>query len=313
MAGPLKILSLDGGGVRGAVTAQFLELLEKELPDGIFGTFDLFAGTSAGALTALHLAVNKASAKECVDLFNLENARIFMDKSMWDRILPIETGPKYDGKGKQQILLKMFGESKLRQDAKKPVLVTAYDIVMRRIVVYKSSGGSDTDHDPSVVEIAAASSAAPTFFPTVRAATDPPRWLADGGLAANNPAMVVLAEALRQGRTVDDIKLVSIGTGVPTRDKHRADEMGRESQSWGGLGWLGHGLIEHLFSGGSSAVEYQCAQILGCDNYIRVDGPLDGASDDMDDVSEGNINNLKRLGQEWYRTHGQPVLKLLRG
>jgi hypothetical protein len=112
------------------------------------------------------------------------------------------------------------------------------------------------------------------------------------------------------GASITDIRLLSIGTGTPTRDKHQGDKMGEASQNWGPLGWIGHGLIDHFFSGNSTTVEYLCSQVLA-DGFVRVNGFLDGASDDLDDVSAGNINNLMRLGQRWYRDHGSRALDLL--
>lgn len=310
MAKPFTILSMDGGGIRGVITAQFLVQLEQELGRPIFDAFDYFAGTSTGALIALHLAVNKATAQDCLNLYSLDNGRRIMDKSVWDRMLPIENEPKYDGVGKRQVLTEVFRNARL-MEAKKPVLVTTYDIVRREAAVFKSEGGSNVDERTTVVEVADATSAAPTYFPTVKTASDPPRWLVDGGLAANNPAACALAEALRSGYSPDAIRIVSIGTGTPTRDADKGDDMGRASQKWGAVGWITHGLIDHFFAGGSTAVDYLCKQVLG-ERFVRVNGPLEGALDDLDAVTEGNLNNLKRLGQLWFDRIGGDVVRLLR-
>ncbi|MCK5343231.1 MAG: patatin-like phospholipase family protein, partial [Candidatus Heimdallarchaeota archaeon] len=203
-----------------------------------------------------------------------------------------------------------FKDKRIR-DVKKPVLITAYDIILRQIVVFKSKGGSDADYNPKLVEVADATTAAPTYFPTVKSKDDPNRWLVDGGLSANNPSMCALAEALKT-HSPDKIKLLSIGTGIQTRGKEKADELGQESQEWGGIGWLTHGLIDHLFAGNTTATDYHCKQILG-DNYIRVDGPLEYCKDDLDDVSQGNIDNLKRMGREWYEQFGEDVMGFLDG
>lgn len=309
MAKPFTILSLDGGGIRGVITAQFLVQLEHALGRRVFDAFDYFAGTSTGALIALHLAVNKATAQECLNLYSLDNGRRIMDKSVWDRWLPIENEPKYDGVGKRQVLTKVFGKTRL-VEAKKPVLVTTYDIVKREAAVFKSDGGSNVTAGTSVVEVADATSAAPTYFPTVKTSSDPPRWLVDGGLAANNPAACALAEALKRGYTPAQIRLVSIGTGTPTRGADKGDDMGRASQKWGALGWIMNGLIDHFFAGGSTTVDYLCRQVLG-PNFVRVNGPLEGALDDLDAVTEGNLNNLKRLGQSWFERFGKDVGALL--
>lgn len=306
----IRILSIDGGGIRGAIPAHFLALLEQDLGgESIFGAFDYFAGTSAGALIALHIAANRASGADCDALFDFETASQVMNKSVWDEWLPVETGPRYDGTGKRRILRETFGTARIKSVAK-PVLVTAYDVVQRRVVVFKSAGGSDAQDDPSIVEVADASSAAPTYFPTVETSSDPHRWLVDGGLAANNPAACALAEAIRNGYTPDAIRIVSLGTGTPTRPADDGDKLGRASQDWGAIGWMRHGLIEHFFAGSSTTVDYLCLQVLGS-NWARVNGPLTHASDDLDAVSRGNIANLKRLAEAWYARDGARVRALL--
>lgn len=300
--GKRYILSMDGGGIRGAATARFLELLEEGLGCSLYNKFDIFAGTSTGALLALLIAVNKASGRECVNLYAPSNARRMMNKSLWDRYLPVQNVPKYDGKGKRGLLKSIFAEKRL-SDAGKKVLVTAYDIQKRKVHIFKNTRKKEGMADPLIVDIADATSAAPTFFPTVHTAEG--QWLVDGGVAANNPTMCAYAEA-RRIWPEDEIKVVSVGTGNQIRAIN-----GRKSQKWGGLEWLGHGLMDILFDGPMSAVDYQCEWILGEERYIRVNGELRGCDDDMDNVSEGNINNLKRLGEAWYGKFGNKIIKML--
>lgn len=305
-----RILSLDGGGIRGAATAQFLKALEAALPRSIYQSFDYFAGTSTGGLIAL-LAVNQASTDDCVTLYNADNGGQIMDKSVWDRMVPIylQTAPKYDGKGKTKVLKRVFKQQRLRS-ASKPVLITAYDINQRQIVVFKSDGGSESEYNPPVWEVADATSAAPTYFPTVKSSAEPSKWLVDGGVAANNPSMCALAEAIKKGVPLADIRMVAVGTGIPCRGSDDANQTGEASRNWGGVEWLKHGLIDHLFAGSMGAVDYWCKQILG-ENFIRVNGPLTYARDDIDDVSEGNIFNLRRMGDEWFKLYGKQVSALI--
>jgi hypothetical protein len=307
---PFRILSLDGGGIRGAATAQVLFELEQDLAVPLYDAFDLIAGTSTGGLSALYLAAERAEGEELVDLYGADNARRIMDKSFWDRRLPMQSEPKYDGTGKTEVLTEFFADKRIR-DVTKPVLVTAYDLITRSVVVFKSYGGSDSAHNPTLREVANATSAAPTFFPTIETSDEPPRWLVDGGLAANNPSMCALAEALRDGNKLEDVRLLSIGTGVPIRGAEDPAAMGRDSQGWGGVEWLQHGLIDHLFAGNSTTCEYQCDVLLGV-NHVRVNGPLTQASDDIDDVSNANIENLKRTGTQWYEQHEPAIRNLMR-
>lgn len=309
MAKAFRILSLDGGGIRGAATAQVLYELEQDLGASLYDSFDLIAGTSTGALIAIYLAAEQADGEDLLSLYSVDNARRIMDKSIWDEHLPVQSQPKYDGEGKREVLNEYLGNRRI-QDVAKPLLVTAYDIVMRRVVVFKSQRGSDAAYNPLLKEIADATSAAPTYFPTVETSDSPPRWLIDGGVAANNPSMCALAEALREGHALEDIRLLSIGTGTPARGADDATAMGRASQSWGGIGWLRNGLIEHLFAGNTSTCGYQCEVLLG-ERYVRVDGPLMHASDDLDAVSRGNIQHLRALGRQWYEDNERLIRALL--
>ncbi|MBL4780805.1 MAG: hypothetical protein JKX92_01065 [Porticoccaceae bacterium] len=79
----------------------------------------------------------------------------------------------------------------------------------------------------------------------------------------------------------------------------------------GGIEWLEHGLIDLLFAANSSTCEYQCKTLLG-DRHVRIDGPLTRANDDLDDVSTGNIENLRRHGTEWYQQKQPQIQALMR-
>lgn len=306
-----RILTIDGGGIRGAASARFLSRLEADYGQSLFQAFDYFAGTSTGALIALHMAVNKASAAACYSLYNAKNARELFDASAWDRLIPIylQNQPKYDGKGKKKVLRRVFGKKHIKS-AKKPVLVTAYDLNDRQIVVFKSDGGDEAGYNPLVSEVADASTAAPLYFPTVESGSTPPKWLLDGGLAANNPSICALAEALKKDIKPKDIRLVSIGTGKPNRGHESPDQTGRASQHWGGMEWIKNGLIDHIFAGNMGAADYICKQVLD-KKYVYVNSALNQASDDMDNVTQGNLAQLEKLGDEWYATFGTKTLELL--
>lgn len=307
-----RILTINGGGIRGVASARFLSRVEAEYGQSLFGAFDYFAGTSTGALIALHMAVNKASAADCSALYNANNAHEIFDATPWDRLVPVylQTKPKYDGKGKRKMFRRVFGQKRI-QNAKKPVLVTAYDMIDRQIIVFKSDSGDEAGHNPQVWEVADASTAAPMYFPTVESHSKPAKWLLDGGLAANNPSICALAEALKKGINPKDIRLVSVGTGMPNRGVGTARKTGQASQHWGAMEWIKNGLIDHIFAGNMGAADYICKQILDS-NYLYVNSPLHNASDDMDNVTNGNLAQLEKLGDEWFASFGARALALLK-
>lgn len=290
------ILSCDGGGIRGAASAAFLEKLETELGIDLVDTFDLFAGTSTGAIIVAGIAGKGWSAREVGELYNYHNANTIFDKSVWDKMLGVvQTEPKYDGKGKRRLLNKNLGVTKL-SNAKKPVLMVTYDVEKRRSRVLKSfKAGSFKPGTITLAEAADASSAAPTYFPTVKVGNS---WLIDGGVIANNPALCAYAEAMKLFPG-DEIRMLSVGTGHRTRVIS-----GKDSQKFGALEWMRHDLMGIVMD--ESVVEYQMSVILE-DNYLRVTSDLEEVSDDMDNTSRQNLRDLKALGESWFDNNRQQL------
>lgn len=285
------VLSCDGGGVRGAAAAELLKRIQGNLNVNIYKKFDLFAGTSTGAVIVIALAVKKMNPGKLVELYNYKNGNTIMSKSIWDRMLGLlQNEPKYDGKGKIKVLKKYFGDA-LLNDADKPVIVVTYDVENRVSAVLKS-----TKPEPiTAVEAADASSAAPMYFPTVKVGR---RFLVDGGVIANNPSMCAYAEAKKTWPN-EEIRLLSIGTGKRTRKIN-----GKDSMKFGFTGWIRHDLLGVVMD--ESVVEYQTRTILG-DAYLRINSELTDISDDLDDASHQNIGALKRLGSRWYEEHEQKL------
>jgi predicted acylesterase/phospholipase RssA len=295
------VLSLDGGGIRGAASARFLELFEAKLGRSLATVFDLYAGTSAGAIIAGALGIKGMSAGAIASLYDYENASEVMDKSLWDRAFDlVQTEPKYDGTGKRRVLERYFGAITLRE-AQRPTLVVTYDVVQRMSAVLKST---KPEHGSlRALDAVDASSAAPLYFPTVRVGD---RYLIDGGVVANNPSLCAYAEAVRLWPG-EPVRLLSVGTGRRTRPID-----GPASQSWGALGWIRHDLIGVVMD--ETVVEYQAQTLLGDQAYLRVSSDLDAASqvgDEIDDVSRDNLASLRRLGEKWFTEFGPAALALV--
>lgn len=308
----LKVLSLDGGGVRGLITATILKEIEKDLKVSIFEEFDLFCGTSTGGLIALHLALYGSKAEECASLYSKENLDQIFNHSFWDKKLPFQTCPKFDGKGKLKVLNEVFG-GKTLGEAKKDVMITSYDIVNQKGVVFKSFGGDDHGPEQKVVTVADATSAAPTYFPTVETKESPSRFLVDGGIMANDPSMVGVSEAIKRSNlgegasSLEEIYVLSIGTGHPQKNMKKSRKKAEESKDWG-VEWVANGLVDHLFAGNTSAAEYHAKMLIG-DNYLKVNGLLDEDSQSMDNVDSENLKKLEKIGQDWYKSNKEKLIK----
>lgn len=314
------ILSLDGGGIRGAATTQFLFRIDSELfaqhQLRLRDCVDFYAGTSTGSIIALALATTDLSMGDINELYSFKNAQvIFAENRGWFEIDGINA-PKYQASGKYETLNDNFGRATLDDVGdEKHVLAVTYGIEQRRPYILKST---KLEHRAlRSADVADASSAAPTYFPTKGlkfGAIPHEHWLIDGGVIANNPTLCAVAEARRcwHDQPFDQLRVVSIGTGFRTRKLN-----GPESQHWGALQWMTKGGIVDILSD-ELVVGYQAITLVTNGNYIRVNSNLERQpglpfppDDAMDDISESNIDKLKALGDFWFEHYGNNVIDLL--
>lgn len=290
--GDLRILTLDGGGVRGALTAQILENLERYLKEKngdnlpLGQRFDLIAGTSVGAILALSLAMGK-SAKETVEHWvgdgNAKSGKIqqiFGKPKSFPRWFFLTE--KHNSDALRDALQDWFEKRKLADLGRRPkhcqVLITSTALANPSLRTWKSeirpkyAGRADK----MLADVAYASAAAPTFFRAqMKENFDSPN--ADGGLCANNPAVPAIVEALGMGYGLDQIRLVSVGTGVPCGMPYDPNKIG----TGGGLRWLlklkpkAIPLIE-LMMQAQSDLAHQQAKFMLKDRglYLRIDRQL---------------------------------------
>jgi uncharacterized protein len=317
----IRILSFDGGGIRGLMSAVWLKALEDELGGPAGKYFDLIAGTSTGSILAAAVASGR-SADRIIELYRKYGREIFpaLPSRLWSRALrlPAEgpSAPKYDGKGLGKVLSREFGKRTLGELSPE-VLITSYDVLNREGLVFKSA--DPRYRDLPVWEVVRSSCSAPTFFPahvmTLGGAQLP---LVDGGVVANNPTACVIAEAIRRGRGrrarkvgMADLTVVSLGTGETIRPISI-----RESQEWGAIEWA-LPVIDVLFDGAADSTDYICKYIVPEGRYFRFQTRLESGYDDMDNVDATNLNALAARAEYFLRREngaqmiGQ-VAKLLR-
>ena len=315
------ILSLDGGGIRGTASIQFLRKVEEQLQrnhqKSLRDCVDLYAGTSTGAVIALALATTSLSVENINNLYNASNAKeIFKPNRGWFELDGVNA-PKYEGQGKQQVLKRNMGDAQLG-DARHQgchVLAVTFGVEYHRPKIYKSS--NEQHHSLLSYQVADASSAAPTYFPSV-AMHDPesgqPRWLVDGGVVANNPAMCAIAESRRlwPETPLEQVRLISVGTGKRTRKIN-----GPATEGWGALQWMRQGHIIDVLSD-EQLVAYQALTIMPPGQYLRINAQMREQpglplppDDAMDDISQTNIDKLKRLGDFWFERYGQAVVAMM--
>jgi predicted acylesterase/phospholipase RssA len=345
MPGVVRILSLDGGGIRGLLSAQVLLNLAKALGregQEFAESFHMIAGTSTGGIMAAGLcAPGQAKHKpaDLVALYRDQGAKIF-DRSWFGSIFnPMGVREEtYSADALEEILRDRLGDA-LLADAGPELLVTSYDIERASVRIFKSWRARLAAKDNyRLRDVARATSAAPTYFEPAliynRDETMPIEArraaLVDGGVFANNPAMCVWSEARRIYPEADSILILSIGTGG-----RQAPIPYRAAKAWGKVGWATR-ISDLLMDGVADTVDYQLAT-LADDKWLhwhRIQVELTGAGMKgaklppfkdkdgkplgfgMDDVDAASLNALIALGDHaWQdfaaRNDGRDLAKLV--
>lgn len=304
---PIRILSIDGGGIRGILPAMVLADIERRTGRPIWQLFDLIAGTSTGGLMALALCVPgpdggaRHTARDLVRLYEVEGKRVF-SRSTWHKIRAVGNlvDGKYPASGMEGVLEDYFGEARLK-DSLTETLVTAYEIERRMPFLFKSFAAQQKPHyDYLMKQIVRAATAAPTYFEPAQIQIDGPSdyyALIDGAVFAYNPGMCAYVHALERFPEAEDFLVVSLGTGELTR------RLGYEDvKDWGAARWA-QPVFSVMCDGLSSTVHHQLHQLLpagshGRKRYYRFQARLDVGNDDMDDASNGNLRILKLLAED---------------
>lgn len=317
----VRILSIDGGGIRGILPAMILNKLEQTIQhiEGanarLADYFDLIAGTSTGGIIAGLLLVPdkngrpKYRAKDALDLYQTRGHEIF-NIELWDRIKTLGGlgESKYPVKELERHLANYFGETRLG-DLLRPCLIPAYDVTKRKAIFFNKLDASNPKRNFLVKDVLRATSAAPTYFETALIKSEDQTHfpLIDGGVVANNPAMDAYVEARNirfselpngSGRPnypkVEDMIIISLGTGSEKIQYHY-DKV----KSWGQLEWI-RPIIDILMSGNEETVNYQLRALFNTTNYpghfVRMDPSLGNASTELDDASSQNVLNLLNAG-----------------
>lgn len=278
-----RILSLDGGGIRGVYTTTLLSRLEAAAP--FLGSVDLFAGTSTGGIIALGLAAG-LTPEDLTDLYLRVGPEIFPDSHLGSlAILGKLLAAPYDNAALKHALTEVFGQRGLRTlgDLPRRVLVPTFDLDSSegpagspgrphwKPKFFHNFPGPESDAAEEIVDVALRTSAAPTYFPSYQG-------FVDGGVIANNPSMVALAQALHRdtgGQRPEDVRLLSVGTG------DRLRFIPGERHDWGFVQWA-MPLAQLIVEGPMDTARYECEQLLG-ERFHRLDAPLERAIE-LDDA-----------------------------
>ncbi|HOV12706.1 MAG TPA: patatin-like phospholipase family protein [Spirochaetota bacterium] len=317
----LKVLSIDGGGIRGIIPAVVLTQLEKKIQNKtgdpsarLSDYFDLIVGSSVGGLiTSLLLLPDKDnrpvySASDILELFLTRGKDIFKrDPLQSFKSFFTLCDELYSDKFFNSILNEYLGSTKLLA-LLKPALITAYDIERRKPIFFRSHRAKhDRDYDFYLKDVVRSTTAAPTYFEPalIKSMSNNYYALIDGGIFANNPAMCGYVEALEQGSLLpcipspENILFLSIGTGITSKAY-----LYKQFKNAGLTKWA-KPLIEIIMTSSEETAHYQLTHIFKShgfpENYLRINIPLNSYDEKtflMDNVKPENINLLRNIGSE---------------
>jgi patatin-like phospholipase/acyl hydrolase len=277
-----QILSLDGGGVRGLFSAAVLAAIEEDLQVVLTDHFDLIAGTSTGGIIALGLGLGMRP-REIVDFYLKHAPAIFRNPGR--RTLRHWVRAKYPSEPLVEALRHALGERPFGESTKR-LVIPSYDIGEDDVHCFRTPHHERLRRDYRLPawKVALATASAPTYFPACRE-VDRAR-LIDGGVWANNPAMVALVEAVATLQVpIKHVSMLSLGTYDPVAKRHRRVDGG------GKVAWLrDNAAIDVVLRAQSIGIANHVRLLLGGDRVLRIDPKVP-----PQDVSLDNVRGIDEL------------------
>jgi patatin-like phospholipase/acyl hydrolase len=349
----LKILSIDGGGIKGIIPCSILNFIEQQTGKKIAEIFHLIAGTSTGGIIATGLTApdedgfHAFSAADMLNLYVKNGKDIFSrrpaDLKTWlDNI--IQDGlfdMAYDVKNFEKLLNQYFGNTKLAEVLSADILVTTYAPGVEKPFYFSSRlAKTETKENFLLKEISRCTSAAPTFFKPKKVEVGGEKVsFVDGGVFANNPAVLayseakeiwkakIKAEANRHPGMDLDAKafepvvspddndlpffMLSLGCGhFPTPINYS------DAEKWRTKDWIQPLLTNVFMQSVSESTHYIMHYLMppyndGTMRYVRMgDLTLDENTAEMDNASNDNIEALVQLGEKYVEDNKDKLLEL---
>lgn len=295
MSDEFQILSLDGGGIKGLFSAGVLAHIEEDFGIKIVDYFDLIVGTSTGGIIALGLGLGM-SPREIVHFYVEKGRAIFPEDTASG--LRHYWRTKFDATPLEAALKQCFGDTHLGA-SKKRIVVPTYNIGEDDVYLFKTCHHTRLTRDYKVPmwKVALATTAAPTYFPAFQG-LDHLR-LIDGGVWANNPSLVGIAEAVSMlDQSLEKIKVMSLGT---------TDEVKRRNDNLdnGGFWQWKKAAVDVVLRGQSRGAYTQAQHLLGKDRVIRLDPKVPDGLFALDRLSEKEL--LSKAAHE--SRHFSPIFR----
>lgn len=233
-----KILSIDGGGIKGLYSSTVLEHLESKFGGSCSDYFDMICGTSTGGLIALALS-QKLPASEISKIYTEHGKDIFPKQN---RLVGLLRQTLWKGKFKDRVLksvlTEIFGEKTIGE-SNNLLCIPSYSVTDARPWIFKydhKEGNLNRDNKARYVDVALATSAAPTYLPLAEIDLYDYKQFIDGGVWANNPSLLGLIEALTyfvgEGKPYDGIQILSVSSLNSTAGKPTGLKRQRSFVQW---------------------------------------------------------------------------------
>ncbi len=318
------ILSLDGGGVRGIITAKILSMLEGLMGCKVSEKFNCITGTSTGAILAAGLSKPRRDkpseaqfwAGDILEMYRKKSKLIF-SRSLWHKIRTLWGfwGPKYPKQGLEKTLEERFGHTRIHESVC-DLIIPAWNTTKHQPFTFENfvekQYSKKTAFDPkndskfrsqgySISEAISASTSAPSYFPTTKI-TDERDYsettLSDGGLVANNPLLCAYARCYEHYDLKErPVFILSISTGRREQNPLHHEK----ARKMGLLSWISP-LIDTLFEAQSINTQFFIDIIQKAENVfvMRLNFDLDEEQAEMDNCSKENIASLELLAENYF-------------
>lgn len=307
-----RILSIDGGGIRGVIPAVLLAEIERRAEQPVSALFDLVAGTSTGGILALGLTKPGAggapafSAQDLVGLYEQEGAKIF-SRSLGYRLLSLNrlASAKYRASGLEDVLDRYLGDTML-SEALTDVVIPSYDIEQRLPIYFtRYFARNRPGFNHRMKDVARSTAAAPTYFEPFRLNTKSEvdhLSMIDGGVFANNPSLAAIAEATgSSGADIGALIVVSLGTGAGAEPIAMKRLIG-----WGLAAWSTR-ILDVVLDSVSESVHHQIYYLLrgtaSQQDYHRLQPKLARELGRLDKATPANIRELVAVANAFVSEH----------
>jgi patatin-like phospholipase/acyl hydrolase len=302
-----RILSLDGGGIKGIYTAELLRRCEETFGKGelLARYFDMIAGTSTGGIIALGLGLGIPTA-DISAFYRDDGRRIFPPlpghwpgkaRQLWTWAFC----PKLNHEELDSALKRRFGERLLGHSMAR-LVIPAFMMPKTEIAVFKTDHHGDfrNDHLTPTWKVARATSAAPTYLKGFEH-EESGRIFIDGGVWANNPVMVALVDALSAyDLAYDQIEIFSIGTGNAPFELRKSDVFR------GLVAWREAIKAAMFLTTDNSTAQVEL--LLGPDRCLRLEPSGADAGVEMDDYDRA-FARLPRLAAQHFDAERESIAR----